>query len=192
MKKLYNPFEIFSEKQLLIFGIIVLILGSYIGYLFKGRFDGVVDLHFMKNVTLQEVFVDNLINTLLLSVFLFLLGLFINSKTRLIDILNTSLIARIPFYVLPFFNSNNKMIQTTERLMEMTSSNTMESLPAVDVFFIVVFGILALITLIWFSILLWNGFKVATNAKGTKAVVLFITAVLLAEIVSKYLIIQFN
>lgn len=192
MKKLYNPFEIFSEKQLLISGIIILILGSYIGFLFNGRFDGVVDLHFMENVTLSNVLIDNLINTVLLSVFLFLLGLFINSKTRIIDILNTSLIARIPFYMLPFFNTNNKMIETTEGLLEMATSNNMESLTPIDLFFVVVFGILALLTLIWFSILLWNGFKVATNAKGTKAVVFFITVVLLAEIVSKYLILQFN
>jgi hypothetical protein len=192
MKKIYNPFEIFSEKQLLITGTIVLILGSCIGFLFKGRFDGIVDLHFMENVTFSEVLVDNLINTLVVSVFLFLLGRFINSKTRIIDVLNTSLIARIPFYVLPFFNTNNKMIETTDRLLEITSSSSIESLTPVDLFYVVVFGILALLTLVWFSILLWNGFKVATNAKGTKAVVLFITVVLLAEIVSKYIITQFN
>lgn len=192
MKKIYNPFEIFSEKQLLITGTIVLIIGSCIGFLFKGRFDGIVDLHFMENVTFSKVLVDNLINTLVVSVFLFLLGRFFNSKTRIIDVLNTSLIARIPFYVLPFFNTNNKMIEATDRLLEITSSSSIESLTPIDLFYVVVFGILALLTLVWFSILLWNGFKVATNAKGTKAVVLFIIVVLLAEIVSKYIITQFN
>lgn len=192
MKKLYNPFEIFTERQLLVFGILFLLIGSFIGFQFNGRFDGVVDLHFVEYATFYQVLVDNCINTLLLTLFLFAFGLFINSKTRIIDLLNTALIARIPFYILPFFNGNNRITLITEKLMELSTSNNLEAINVLDTIIIVVFGILALVTLIWFAVLLWNGFKVATNAKGTKTIVLFITVVLLAEIASKYIIIQFN
>jgi hypothetical protein len=192
MKKFYNPFELFSERQLLFFGLIVFVVGSFIGYLFNGRFDGIVDLDFVALTELSEVFIDNCINTLLLTVLLYLYGLAINTKTRIIDLLNTALIARIPFYVLPFFNVNNLIITTTDSLLQMANTNSFESLTVTDTIIILVFGVMALVTLIWFAILLWNGFRVATNAKGTKKVVLFIVVVLAAEIVSKYLIIQFN
>jgi len=192
MKKFYNPFELFSERQLLIFGLLMLVVGSFIGYLFNGRFDGIVDLHFVALTELPEVFIDNCINTLLLTVFLFLYGLTINTKTRIIDLLNTALIARIPLYVLPFFNVNNLIITTTDNLVQMANTNSFESMTITDTIILLVFGVMALVTLVWFAILLWNGFRVATNAKGTKKVVLFIVVVLAAEIVSKYLIIQFN
>jgi hypothetical protein len=54
------------------------------------------------------------------------------------------------------------------------------------------FSFVAIFTLIWFSVLLWNGFKVATNAKGIKNIILFIFTILVVEIVSKYIITTFN
>jgi len=192
MKKLYNPFEIFSERQLLLIGILFLIIGSFLGYLFNGRFDGVLDLHFVEFVDFYEVFLDNIINTFVLTIFLFLLGLFINPKTRIIDLLNTALIARIPFYILPFFNTNGHMYRITDALMDLVAKNNLEAIAFSDTIFMAIFGILALATMVWFAILLWNGFKIATNAKGIKAIILFILVVLLAEIASKYLIIQYN
>ena len=192
MKKIYNPFEIFSENQLLIFGILFLVIGSFLGFLFNGRFDGVLDLHFVEFADFYEVLLDNLINTMVLTILLFLLGLFINPKTRIIDLLNTALIARIPFYILPFFNINNYMNRITDAMMDLVASNNLEAIAVTDTIFMAIFGILALATMVWFAILLWNGFKIATNAKGIKTIVLFIVIVLLAEIASKHLILQFN
>jgi hypothetical protein len=48
-----------------------------------------------------------------------------------------------------------------------------------------IFAVLAIISLIF---LLWNGFKIATNAKGKKPIILFVTGLLLTEILSKNLI----
>lgn len=192
MKKIYNPFEIFSERQLLIFGILFLAIGSFLGFLFNGRFDGVLDLHFVEFADFYEVLLDNLINTMVLTILLFLLGLFINPKTRIIDLLNTALIARIPFYILPVFNINNHMYRITDAMMDLVATNNLEAIAVTDTVFMAIFGILALTTLVWFAILLWNGFKIATNAKGIKIIVLFIVIVLLAEIASKHIIFQFN
>jgi uncharacterized protein YjeT (DUF2065 family) len=35
MKQLYNPFELYSERQLLIFGLVLTLIGSFLGYLFQ-------------------------------------------------------------------------------------------------------------------------------------------------------------
>jgi hypothetical protein len=42
--------------------------------------------------------------------------------------------------------------------------------------------------LVWFVVLLFRGFKVASNARGKLAVFMFIAAIVLTEITSKILV----
>ena len=192
MKKIVNPFETFGEKQLLFTGLVATLLGIYIGFIFNARFDGVVDLHFRESVTWQEVALDNLINIVVLSIVLFVAGKIINPKTRIIDILNSSLISRIPFYILPFFNVNQIMFHSSNEMMESIQNGQFSEITSTNLILTLVFSLVAILLLICFVILLWNGFKIATNAKGSKAIILFVVSLFVAEIVSKYLIIYLN
>lgn len=192
MKKLINPFETFSEKQLLFFGLSATILGTFLGFIFNARFDGVLDLHFNTSVTWQEVAVDNLINLLTLSILYFIAGKIINPKTRAIDVLNISLICRIPFYILPFFNVNQVMFRSSQEIMENFQNGHFTEISSTNLILNLAFSVIAILLLLWFVILLWNGFKIATNAKGKKAIIVFIISLLLTEIVSKYLINYLN
>ena len=192
MKQLYNPFELYSERQLLIFGLVMTLIGSFLGYLFNGRFDGIIDFHLLESVTFFEVVLDNFFNTVLLTTLLFITGKLINSKTRFVDVLNASLLARIPFYILPFFNFNNVMYDVSNRTYDIMVAGSFNAISTPDIILLMLFSFVAICTLIWFSVLLWNGFKVATNAKGIKNIILFIFTILVAEVVSKYLITTFN
>lgn len=192
MKQLYNPFELYSERQLLIFGLVMTLIGSFLGYLFNGRFDGIIDFHLLESVTFFEVVLDNFFNTVLLTTLLFITGKLINSKTRFVDVLNASLLARIPFYILPFFNFNNVMYDVSNRTYSIIVAGSFNAISTPDMILLMLFSFVAICTLIWFSVLLWNGFKVATNAKGIKNIILFIFTILVAEVVSKYLITTFN
>lgn len=192
MKQLYNPFELYSERQLLIFGFVMTLIGSFLGYLFNGRFDGIVDFHLLESVTFFEVVLDNFFNTVLLTMLLFITGKFINSKTRFVDVLNASLIARIPFYILPFFNFNNVMYDVSNRTYDIMVAGSFNAISTPDIILLMLFSFVAICTLIWFSVLLWNGFKVATNAKGIKNIIVFIFTIIAAEVVSKYIITTFN
>ena len=192
MKQLYNPFELYSERQLLIFGLVLTLIGSFLGYLFNGRFDGIIDFHLLESVTFFEVVLDNFFNTVLLTTLLFITGKLINSKTRFVDVLNASLLARIPFYILPFFNFNNVMYDVSNRTYSIIVAGSFNAISTPDMILLMLFSFVAICTLIWFSVLLWNGFKVATNAKGIKNIILFIFTILAAEVVSKYIITTFN
>ncbi|WP_396182923.1 hypothetical protein [Flavobacterium sp.] len=192
MKQLYNPFELYSERQLLIFGLVMTLIGSFLGYSFNGRFDGIIDFHLLESVTFFEVVLDNFFNTVLLTTLLFMTGKLINSKTRFVDVLNASLIARIPFYILPFFNFNNVMYDVSNRTYDIMVAGSFNAISTPDIILLMLFSFVAIFTLIWFSVLLWNGFKVATNAKGIKNIILFIFTILVVEIVSKYIITTFN
>jgi len=103
MKKIIiNPFEKFTEVQLFILGLALTIGGSLLSYLLKCRVDGVLHIGAGINVTIAQSFIDSGIATFSLFIVFYVLGLVINKKTRLIDILNTVLIGRSPSICLPW------------------------------------------------------------------------------------------
>ena len=192
---LFNPFEKYAENKLFVLGVLITLAGSYLGYLFQGRFDGVVDLHFVPSTTLFEPLIDNLINIVVLFLLLFILGKYINSKTRAIDILTPVLIARFPFYLLTFSNYQNYISGVSEKLiasLNLQNKPTELNIATSDMIITLLFALISILFLIWFVILLFNGFKVATNSRGIKNNLLFAGAIVLAEILSKIIFIFLN
>ncbi len=192
MKTLFNPFEKYSEKKLILLGIAFTLIGATLSYYFKARYDGILDLHFVPNISIQETIVDSLVNIISLVSFLFLFGKIINKKTRFIDILTTSMIARFPMYLLSIFNSNELMNKALNEIIQLISKQAIDQISSSTWTISIIFGLCLLPTMIWYIALLFNGFKVASNAKGKQSIILFILGVLFAEIVSKLLIYQLN
>lgn len=192
-KTLLNPFERYSERTLLIVGVLAFVVGSLLAFAFNGRYDGVVDLHFSKAVSLTQPFIDNTINVVCLLLPLLLLGKFINGKTRVIDILTAILVARIPYYVLPVFNANGFMQRITDELTRSIGQESQAAMPqlgSTDTIIIVLFAAASILALIWMVIMLINGFKTATNLKTIGHKVLFAIALIIAEILSKMIILK--
>lgn len=194
MKLLLNPFERYSEKKLVLIGITSTIVGSLMAMFFNARFDGILDLHFVEKVKIYEPIIDLIIDLFCLVLILFLMGRYINKKTRIIDIISATLISKIPFYFLLFQNSNGLIFRITDKLTKslLTKNYSLETITTGEMAYLVFSGITGLVLIIWSITLLFNGFKTATNAKNTKSILLFIAAVLLTEVVSKILISKFN
>ena len=74
MKLLFNPFERYSEKQLVFIGITSTIIGSLMAIFFNARFDGILDLHFVEKIKIHEPIIDLLIDLFCLVLILFLIG----------------------------------------------------------------------------------------------------------------------
>jgi hypothetical protein len=190
--KILQPFENYSEKQLLFFGMIFLAIGSYLGWKFNTRFDGVLDLHLADKSLPLQTLIDLLISILCASVFLYVFGLSFNKKTRYIDLLITCLIAKIPLYFLPFTNFNNYLSTITNKLLDSIQNPSKINLEPNEILILMTTSIFTLIGLILSVVLLVNGYKTATNAKTTKHFLLFAFALLISEIASKILIYLFN
>lgn len=189
---LFNPFEKYSDTILIVFGLLFTLIGGYWGFVFNARFDGVIDLHFVKNVSIFNPLLDISIDIVTLTICLFVVGKLINNKTRCIDILSATMIARIPFYLITFFNANNKAYAISERILTLVKSNQINTLEALDVFYLMLMTFAIIASLIWSMVLLFNGFKTAVNAKETKHTLFFIGTLIFAEILSKILIINLN
>jgi hypothetical protein len=196
MKKiLFNPFEQFSERPLILFGVAATIVLSMTSAFFNARFDGVIDLHFSTPTFFINTLMDNVINIVVLSLALFTLGKIRNNKTRFIDIFTASIISRIPYYFLPFFNWNNLILNETEKLMQQFLTAKPETIPQFDtiqMLVLVLFAGVSILFLAWFIYLLYQGYKVATNAKGAVEVVFFGVTIILAEVFSKIIFYLIN
>ena len=184
MKLFFNPFEKYSEKIFIPLGLAVLLLGSFLASFCSANFDGLLDLHFSAHaVSFVEIMLQNIINLLTIGFLLYAAGYLVNSKVRVVDIFSTVLVARIPFYFVALFNVSHKLSFKEDATLQEIQSFAMDNL-----FLLLGFGLLVLLMVVWMVALLYNGYKVATNAKGTTPIVLFISAVLFSEIISKLII----
>ena len=187
---LFKPFEKYSEKTLLLVGIFFTLLGSFFAYVFNIRFDGVIDVHIVPTSLPYQALLDNLVNIFCLVLFLYISSIYINKKTRLIDIVNAALVARAPYYLLPFFNINGVIQKATNNVIQFANPELISQISSSNLCILIVFGIIAILFLVWYISLLFNGIKVASNAKGKTPIILFIISLLFAEVLSKFLIVQ--
>lgn len=185
---LLNPFQQFSEIPLLIFGIMATAFGSWSAMQFGIRYDGVLDMHFSIIHHWNTPVIDNVIDIFCLTLFLFVAGKIVNQKTRVVDVLTTSMVARTPLYFVPFINYDGSL---SVNLLDKTL-NEIQAIAMNNIAMILLAGVVAFIATIWYVALLYNGYKTASNGKGSKSVLLFIGGLLVAEIISKILITYLN
>lgn len=178
MKKWINPFEKYSETRLISLGISFFVLGSLMAFFFNCRFDNFLHLAPMTSVELYQPFLDNIIILSCLFIILFLAGKMIYSKTRAVDILAVSLIGNAPFYLMSLTNINDLTTKSTNAIL-LAMEVAPEDISGFYLFYLTLVGIISLAILIWIIALLYNGFKTAANAKGTKTIALFILALLI-------------
>ena len=187
-KTFYNPFEKYSGEKLVPFGILFTIIGAFLAYNFNAIFDGVLDLHFSNSSNIYQILTFIIVDIALLANVLVIFGKYINPKTRMIDIYATVLIAKIPAYLFTIMNVNAISYNLCQRIIKFTATRNFQSINGSDIGFIIIQTIISLFMLFWTISLLYNGFKTATNAKATKDKLLFVAAIILAEIISKIII----
>jgi len=189
---LFNPFERYSENKLLIIGVIATIIGTYLASVFNFRFNGVLEAHLTTDLTFKQSFIDNLINISSLIVFFYCFGKYMNIKTRFVDIIAIVIISRTPYYLLPLLNIKNIFLNATNEIKQIKNSELLSQISISNVIILIVFAIISILMLIWYIALLYNGFKIATNAKKKSSTIFFIVALIAAEILSLVLIHYLN
>lgn len=184
-KILFNPIAYYSEKKLLVFGILSAVIGAILAYATNSRHDSFLHLSTVSNTEWWYSLVDLVTIMLIVFVFLFVAGKIVNTKTRAIDILNTILVAYIPFYLVSLTNINGRMDRAVNELMEILS-NSEFIIPTGTMIYLIVTGFISVLILIWVIALLYNGFKTAANAKGVKAIILFVLALILSTVLTNF------
>ncbi|MDE1193282.1 MAG: hypothetical protein PW786_14230 [Arachidicoccus sp.] len=176
LKKLFNPFAYFSEITLLIIGILFIIIALFSSPFFNALHTGIFQVAAGKTTSWKHLLML-LSGTLVPFLLLFIMALFINKKTRWIDILNTALIARIPCYVcIPLIIFAKKIFSV--------HYNDPKAIPISSWINVIVFTMLNLLVFAFSLVLYYNGFKTSTNARKWEIYVLFFVVLIIADILT--------
>lgn len=189
MKKLLqllkNPFEISSDKNLTITGILFFIVGIILAYFFQIQLQ-ILRVNPLVKLNITEIVIGHLIIVSVLTIVYFILGKIINNKTRLLDILNTVLISMAPLYVIFFENINGYMYNEIQQIEEAIKSGGMVNIKTS--IFSVIISVISILITIYFIYLLFVGFKTATNAKKIWHYVFFFAILFITDLLCSGLI----
>lgn len=173
---LLNPFSRIAGLKSLLLGLFIMSLTSIISVWNHCHFDGALDVHIGAQTSNWFYFIEPLIDWLCLFIFLFIAGKFASaSRIRLIDVAGTVVLARWPMIIVALL-----AFMTLNEPVNINDIKTSQ----------IVFGMATLVFAIWMVALLYNAYAVSCNAKGSKAIVSFIIALILAESVSKLIILK--
>ncbi|NOZ48015.1 MAG: hypothetical protein GXO79_14745 [Chlorobi bacterium] len=169
---LYAPFTRIAGLKSLLIGLIGLFITAYLAFLTGTHLNGLLNLDFAKDADFVFYLLENLINWVSISVFLFLSGLLLSkSRIRIIDIFGTSVLSRLPLIIAPLIRSFPFLQSFVFQSWKM--------------YLIIVFY---LVSVIWTIILLFNGFRISCNLKNERLIISFIISILFSEIVTRMVI----
>lgn len=177
---LFRPFEKIAGWQAFFTGLIIVAVTGFTSKYAGVFFDGVIDTHFTNDVTFTKSFTVLSIDIVSISVVMWLAGFFLSKNFRFIDILGTMTLARAPLLI----------IAIASLFVNFPAAEEVLKSPGIIITNIqfLILMILSLPVIIWVIALTYNAFIISTNGKGTKATFIFITAIIISEILSKILI----
>lgn len=168
---LFNPFNRIAGARALLLGWLLILLTAIIAFFSHCHFDGALDAHAGQKgawwLYLAEPFLAWGSTVLVF----YGTGLLVaGPQTRFVDIAGTMALSRWPkiFVALLFLIP----VSVPQRASDV-------GLP------LIAFGLSALVFSIWMIALMYHAYTVSCHVKGTKAVVSFILALVIAELISK-------
>jgi len=175
-----NPFTRIAGLQAFGLGLVFLVVSGIIGGFGNVVFDGVIDSHLVKQLTMLQSFIYIGISLLTLVLVMWMAALFIAKGFRFIDILGTMTLSKAPFLLLAivgYFAEMPDMNEVMKNPLAIFNSMSM-----------VVLMILSIPVLVWSITLMYNALKISSGASGGKLTTLFIIAILASEAISKLMI----
>ena len=182
---LFNPFMYMAGTKALVIGWCIMLASAVICFFTKTHFDGIIDVHSGLSSATHIYFLEALIDWALPVILFYIAGLiFSASAIRLIDVAGTFALARwvmiIPAII--GIGVSDHVPPPNATIDEVLKFIT----PAV-----IIVGLLTVLIAIWMIALMYNAFRVSCNLKGGKATGIFIVTLLIAEILSNYIIHHF-
>jgi hypothetical protein len=179
----FNPFIQIAGWKAFGIGLGIAVIATIIGYFCKVCFPGALDIKYSPFITLGNAFLFQAIAIVSLVVVLYIAGLIFSKDVRFQDILGTVTLSRYPYLFatplgLLMGGSDEIITRISENPLHIDPSDIMALTPTIFI------GLFMGLFVIWFIVLLYNGFKVSTNLKGVKGGIVFTVSLFIAEIIS--------
>ena len=180
-KNLINPFTYIAGWQAFGIGIVFVALMGVVGSLSGVYFDGALDAHLSGRGNFYHSFLFLSIDIVCVTLFMWIAALLFSKNVRLIDMLGTMTLSKAPMLIVACMG-----FLVSEKVVFSLSENPLAvlTMPSFLIFIMLFIPFIA-----WNIALMYNAFKVSSGIKGNRIIAIFIVALLLAEIVSKIIII---
>jgi len=167
---LFNPFTYIAGYRALIFGFIFMTVTLVISFYSNTHFDGAIDAHIGFQTPFSVYIAEQIIawGSVVLTCYL-VASIISKSAFRFIDLAGTIALSRAPMLLVSII----AFVPVLQNAKPGQISNT-----------VLLIALVMIIPVIWMITLMFNAFKTSANVKGTRAVVGFIAALILAEILS--------
>jgi len=175
-----NPFIRIAGWQSFGLGLAFVVLMGLIGACSNVAFDGVLDMHLIKDLTLLNSFLFLAVDVVSLVLVMWIAGLTLSRNFRFVDILGTMTLAKAPFLILAIAG-----LFTTAPDMTQVIRNPVMVFQSVS---FIVLLLLSIPVIIWSVALMYHALKVSCGVNGNKLTITFIVALLVSEAVSKVLL----
>lgn len=187
---LFNPFNFIAGSQALLLGLAIILLSAALGFLGTTHFDGTLDVHVGASAPFWFFILEVLIDWLSLALPLYLFALiFSKSSFRAIDLFGTQALARWPYLIIALLMLAPAVQRVNQYFLSLAGLAPRQ--PELNYLDILVAGfafILSFAMIVWTVALMYKAYVVSCNLKGTRAVVTFVLAIVIAEISSKIII----
>jgi len=184
---LFHPFEIISQKHLLLYGVILVALSGAINCISSTHFDGILDMHTGLSAPIFIFLLEGFLNALTVTIIFFvLIRMFILKKVSITKILIEQIFARWPLIFLSLISST-AVYQKLMHLLFLKYIKRNSSIIVSSSDYIAL-GIIFLICIVffgWMVYLVYSSFRKSACISGVKGVVIFIIGLLFAELISK-------
>jgi len=183
---LLNPFHFLSGERALPLGLVFIGLTAVASWLTRAHVDGVLDVHRGPSAPLWVFAAEGLVDWLCLGAFASLIGgLVSRSRLRLVDTVGMQALARAPQLLAVGLVAfvDPKCRPALAHLRPTAECGTLK----LGLFVLVLALMVPL--LVWTVALMYRAFAVACNLSGGRGAASFIASLILAEILSKVLIV---
>ena len=174
-------------------GLVIMFFSAFLGYLSGTSLDGVIGIHYVKNLTLSQSLYLGFSGWFILAVCLWFSGLIYSpSKIRAIYVFGTQALARTPFLIAPIIGFSDVFVKAGEYFIaSFVQQGEVISLTTADWNLFILFALVIVLIVVYSVALMYNAYSVSVNLKGSKAVVSFIISLLVALIISNFLNVYF-
>ena len=175
-----NPFTHIAGWQAFGIGLIFAVLTAVTGTLSNTAMDGALDTHYTFGLTYGQSFLMQAINIVSVTLVMSLAALFISKSFRFVDILGTMTLAKAPYLIMALTG----FLVKPEDLNNMMENISVMQIPST----MILLSLAAIPVMVWSIALMYNGMKVSCDVKGAKLAITFTIGLIVAEILSKFLI----
>ena len=191
----WNPFSFVAGGMALAAGLAFLLITGAIAAPNRVHFDGVIDTHIGFDAPVWVFLAEGIVNWICLSTALLTGGIILKGKNRFraVDLFGTQALARWPFFITAAICYLPGIRKVTDELNRLARAGKLGQLPEVESFYLSLFSVATLamiLVTVWFVVLAWKSFRISCDLRGGKAVATFVISLVVAELISKYLIMR--